>query len=134
MRIVKTKISLGWIAVAILLVAGPATAKAPSFTLAGKTAIALDADGTPLARASREYLLAWAGNANGMIFEIDSKRQRIRITPDKQAALWLSCTELAKPICGSPKSGQVRTLPGAGDEGNILRALPLCPGDPRCPR
>lgn len=120
-------------ATGLLVAAGAVSAEEQALKLASETAVVLDADGTPLVRASRAYLLSWAENDKGQIFEVDPEHQRVRITRDARPALWLSCADVVQPACGSPQQGSVRTLP-VPEEETVRGALPVCPGDPRCPK
>lgn len=134
MKSMKLKLIESFSAIALLFASGSVVGKESSLTLAGETAVAFDTDGVPLVRASREYLLMWAENSAGQIYEIDNQQQRVRITPDARDALWLSCADLVQPVCGSPQPNQNRTLPNPDDYPADRGALPLCPGDPRCPK
>ena len=117
-----------------LLLASPAWPSGPALTFARETAVVLDQEGTPLLEAPRSYLLEWAGNPAGKAFEIDKVNKRVRVTPDGAPALWLRCADLLDSPCGPADADTVRSVtPDDGQEPSS-RTLPICPGDPRCPR
>ena len=102
---------------------------AEGFELAEPTAVALDADGIPMFRADRAFLLELVGT-EGRIFA--AKAARVRISPDGQSEVWLRCADL-KPLkaCDSSATPATRAREPDGVRGG---GVPNCPGDPRCPR
>lgn len=117
-----------------ILLGAPALAADRTLVLAHDTAVVLDGEGTPLVRAPRGYLLEWAANPDGTLFEIDSVQQRVRVTPDGAPALWLRCADLAESPCDQPRDVAARSAPTDDGQEASSRTLPICPGDPRCPR
>lgn len=100
-----------------------------SFELAGPTAVAVDGDGIPMFQAGRAFLLDLVGT-NGEIFA--SSGTRVRISADGQSEVWLNCAEL-KPLkaCATGTNSGTKAR-----QDNAIRGkgIPICPGDPRCPR
>ena len=83
-----------------------------------------DDTGQAVFKSDRAYILAIAGNEPGRVFE--AANRMIRITPEGRAGLWLRCADLQPGIehCNGV----------AAEPANLVRSLPACPGDPRCPR
>ena len=83
-----------------------------------------DDSGQAVFKSERGYALAIAGNEQGQVFE--AANRMVRITPEGRAGLWLRCADLQPGIehCNGV----------AAEPANLVRSLPACPGDPRCPR
>ena len=111
-------------------------------------------DNTPLFRGSPSFALGFAGNQDGRVYEWDTVRQRVRISPPGQPGAWVACNDVAPMtiacsgvlrISSEGKLVLENRRAGAGglrggDEGPVDSAgvppgaVPNCPGDPRCPR
>lgn len=126
------------LAASALAMAGPVIAAGTVETVQLKesTAVAYGPGGIPLFRAERDFILSYAGSADGRIIETNQVNGRVRISADGQSEVWLSCDELAAEIASCEGAGvstrgfavpvSRRKVRGGG--------VPNCPGDVRCPK
>lgn len=100
------------------------TASLPSFRQS--PAMIFDDARAPSFKSDRSFALEAADNPQGRIFAFD--RHLVRITPSGRPGLWVRCADLEPglPYCAAPAATGPLEMPRSG--------LPLCPGDPRCPR
>lgn len=132
--------SLRMILVASVLgMAGPVVAAdvAETVQLKESTAVAYGPGGIPLFRAERDFILAYAGNADGRIFETSQVNGRVRISADGQSDVWLSCDELAAETVSCVGAGVGRPAAAAAPSSRRKvrgGGVPNCPGDVRCPK
>ena len=134
----------------------------PKLVFAEEPVTAYGDDGERLFRGSRAFILGYA-KSDGTVREWHVSRNRVRIGESEKGGVWLSCDQLeAMPVaCASAASftgGGVVTIGGAPGRAAVATprpaprraataprrvrtgaargtsdALPLCPGDPRCP-
>lgn len=106
--------------------------------LRGTTATAYDAADQPVLIGSREYILGWANNPLGLVFESDPFRGRVRVSGNTAPAVWLKCAEISSAECQPPTPSAVRDRTRSVElpemPGETAARVPTCPGDPRCPQ
>jgi hypothetical protein len=120
----------------------------------GDSIVVFGDDNTPLFRGSPSFALGFAGNQDGRVYEWDTVRQRVRISPPGQPGAWVACNDVApmtiacSGVLRISSEGKLvlenrRVVAGGvrgSDEGPVDSAgvppgaVPNCPGDPRCPR
>lgn len=110
---------------AIAACATIATAPADTLQLAAPRAVVYDSGGVPQFEGGRDYILAVAGNTAGTIYA--STVDMVRVSEGGAPELWVRCGDLREPV------GQCAAA-GAATPAMKTRTLPICPGDPRCPR
>ena len=122
--------------------AGPVMAAAPclpgkdgTVQLKEAAAVAYGEGGIPLFKADRAFILSFAENPEGKVFQVDSTRRRVRVSSQDKAEVWLSCDELQTLASCTQESGSEATTP-AKPRSRVTRGggVPNCPGDPRCPK
>jgi len=118
--------------------------------LAGDRATLFDDSGKAVLQGSSDFVRRYAGSKDGTVLEWDLEYDRVRISPAGAKGAWLSCADL-KPMtvaCSTrleAGAGGVLTIKrrgdGSGGRGiaedagkSPAGALPMCPGDPRCPK
>ena len=81
---------------------------APQITrVKGRLATAYDEKGRRLFQAGDAYIRAYAENPTGRVFVWDPLFQRVRVSPEGAAEVWLSCRELQPmPIACGPQIRQ----------------------------
>lgn len=119
--------------------------------LVGTDAAAYSDDDQPTLRGSEGFLLRYAGSLDGRVFAWDAGRQKVRVSPDGHPGVWLACDQLAPMSIACNASFRVSgdgdlvidsaSRPHPATRGQVLgggdaamRALPVCPADPRCPQ
>ena len=119
--------------------------------LAGADAVAYSDDDQPTLRGSEAFLLRYAGSRDGRVFAWDEGRQKVRVSPDGHPGVWLACDQLAPMSIACSTSFRISgdgdlvvdsaSRPHPPTRGQVLsggdaamRALPVCPADPRCPK
>jgi hypothetical protein len=119
--------------------------------LSGADAVAYGDDDQPQLRGGLSYLMHFAGNTTGQVYAWDAARQKVRISPNGHAAVWLACDQLQPMSIACNVSFSVSAdgdlVVGAANRphpptrGSVIsggdavaRNLPVCPSDPRCPR
>jgi hypothetical protein len=120
---------------------GPADAQI--LELAAPFATVSDDAGTPLFEGDREFILGFAKNPRGVVYSWDQPGQRIRINASGAAGAWLACSSvrpMSEACKGQAQAGvapPMRRRPPASRgpaAAQPASALPMCPGDARCPR
>lgn len=126
----------------------------PLMQFKAETAVVLDAEGNSLFRADRKFVLGFARNAQGRVYEWRPAQRTVRLSASGQPAVWLGCDDLQTMIIACTKlrlavqpdrsiriSETVRRPPLRGSselQGDTsppnARRVPNCPGDPRCPK
>jgi hypothetical protein len=117
-----------------------------------ETLVVFGDDDRALFRGSRDFAFGFAGNPAGRVYEWDTQRQMVRISPAGQPGAWLACGDLAAmPVaCAGTlrisSQGKLVVEDRRGSRGDRrggadptadngpAGAVPNCPGDPRCPR
>ena len=81
---------------------------APQITrVKGRLATAYDENGRRMFQAGDAYIRAYAENPTGRVFVWDPLFQRVRVSPEGAAEVWLSCNELQQmPIACGPQIRQ----------------------------
>jgi hypothetical protein len=128
-----------------------ASDQAPEVRLRSAIVTVHDKANRAIFRGTAEFL--FGASATGRAFAWDLARNRIRVSEEEEAELWLSCKDVApmpiacaatiklsadgrslkqgRPAAPSRRSGKANS--NALEAGQLAR-LPLCPGDPRCPK
>lgn len=119
-RILATMSSL---AIAGCVTAG--TVAAETLQLAVPRAVVYDSAGVPQFAGSQDFILDVAGNADGAVYA--STAEMVRVSADGSPELWIRCADLGQRV------GQCAAV-AAMSPPIMTRTLPICPGDPRCPR
>lgn len=121
--------------VVALLSAGVfAQTKSETFVLRGTGATVYNSEGKAQFRADQDFILEYASNHDRKIYDWNADVRLVRIDAKGGTSLWLSCNDLM-PIegkCVAPLPSPTRQ--GATRGPSINSAVPMCPGDPRCPR
>ena len=107
-------------------------------TLRSETVAVYAADGRAVFRSGGEYAFRYARNAGRRAYEWDPELRRVRISPDDgEPAAWLACdtvvTTEAQCGGGPPVARPSRPATAILRRSGTSSALPLCPGDARCP-
>ena len=115
--------------------AAPPTDAAETVQLKDKAAVVYGEGGIPMFKADREFILAFAGNADGKVFKFDSSKRRVRISSEGSGEVWLACDEL-QPTASCTDIAAAAAPAAPKTRGRLSRGggIPNCPGDPRCPR
>ena len=102
--------------------------------------LVVDSAGMPLFRSSRDHLLKIARNPGGLVIRADAANGRVLVS-GAGPEYWVRCAELA-PLASCPASPprpatRSIKIPRGGASGEVelaARGVPVCPGDPRCPK
>ena len=99
-----------------------------------KDAVAYGEGGVPMFNADRDFILAFAGNPEGRVFEFDKSKRRVRISADSSSQVWLACDDL-QPTSSCVEIAEAATVAPTPRK-RLARGggIPNCPGDPRCPK
>ena len=132
--------------VAMLMMAGAATASPAADIITFRTAdvLVVDGAGQPLFRSAGDYLLKAAGNPAGQVIRYDSAAQRVLVSK-AGPEYWVRCADVApmlsscpaatpRPATRSIRIPRAAAQRGTPDPDLAARGLPACPGDPRCPK
>ena len=110
-----------------------------TFSLRKDTATVFDGAGKARFRADQDFILKYSDNDGRKIYDWQADTRLVRIDAQDGIGIWLSCADLM-PIegkCEAPTNSVKRNdvTRGQGTRGFSLNsAVPMCPGDPRCPR
>lgn len=100
--------------------------------------LVIDAAGLPLFRGTREYILQLGNNPAAHVIAYDPWSRRVQVSRTDRE-LWIPCDGLEPmrascPVMPPRSGGRGSVDEPAGASGPHGRGLPLCPGDPRCPK
>lgn len=118
------------VALTAFTVAGCITAppvSAETLQLAVPRAVVYDAGGAPQFAGGQDYILSVAGNPDGAIHA--STADMVRVSSDGSPELWIRCSDLQTRVGQCAAAASASAAPPM-----MTRTLPICPGDPRCPR
>lgn len=110
-----------------------------TFVFRNASVTVFDGDGKARFRADQDFILKYAGNQDRKIYDWKADARLVRIDVESGPGVWLSCKDLM-PIegkCAAPRPSSTHrgSTRGDGTRGFSLNsAVPMCPGDPRCPR
>lgn len=125
--------------VAILAGTGPS---ADTVSFKAKEVLVSDADGVPLFRGRRDFVLKIARNPTGEVVAYDAAAKRVRVST-VGTQLWVNCAELEPMVTSCPEAATRPSRAGSirgSDElappnlDALLKLVPSCPGDVRCPK
>ncbi len=111
------------------------------FAFKSSDAVVYDDNGAALFRAQPDFILAHVKNPDARIFGWNQALRLVRINAAGKPGIWLSCNELM-PIagkCAATSASGNQSIRNGNSRGNLRpsnrpsSAVPMCPGDPRCP-
>lgn len=122
----------------------------PMYRLRQPTAVVWDESGKPLFKGDEAFIRQYAANSTGRVFEWDPAKMLIRVSAKRP--IWLSCDAVEEmaiacstlQIVSAANGGITVSIAGNGGvrgggvtpppPGEVLRGVPNCPGDVRCPK